>query len=64
MNETINKALRLSIKDNKIRYVYATYSKLVISFNPAPFGGHCYKCNPDNTVNEIQAVKPWEVYQT
>ncbi len=54
MNDAINKALKRSKLDNKIRYVYATYSRIVIDFKPAPFKRHCYKCNPDGTVNEIK----------
>ena len=55
MNDAINKALKRCKADGKIRFVYATYTRLVIDFKPAPFKRHCYMCNPEGTVTEIKA---------
>ena len=50
MNEAINKAIEKSKADGKTRYVYATYAKLVISFEPAPFNRGCYKISGQGNV--------------
>mgnify|MGYP001564752722 CR=1 FL=1 len=54
MNQAINKAIARTQSDGITRYIFSTYAKIVISFNPAPFGKHCWKVDSTGFVIEIK----------